>query len=73
MRLDISTQSFRDAKNHIYGLAHNVCINGNEQRELLAHMLDIELKLMKDNSDGKEIILNLLGLVIDAVHGKYKE
>ena len=68
MRLDRSEQDFRDAKNHVYGLAHNVCVNGKEQNALLAAMQSTEMQMIKEGGTGEEIILSLLCILFDGLN-----
>jgi hypothetical protein len=65
VRLDSMSQEYRDAKNHVYGLAHNVCVNGKEQKTLISAMQDVERQMVTNGEDGKHIILTLLGIIID--------
>jgi len=67
MRLDRMSQDYRDAKNHIYGLAHNVCLDGKEQQALLSTIQDVELEMHKNGEDGKQIIITMLGVVFDGL------
>jgi hypothetical protein len=67
VRLDSMSQDFRDAKNHVYGLAHNVCVDGLEQRALLNALSESETEMIRADEDGKAIILTLLGIIIDGV------
>jgi hypothetical protein len=66
-RLDRLEQNYRDAKNHIYGLAHNVCVNDKEQAALLSALGDVEMQMLKGGEDGKYIILTLMGIIIDSL------
>jgi len=66
-RLDSTEQSFRDAKNHVYGLAHNVCLNGKEQKVLLAYMGDIEIHSLKCGESGQRIIQLLISCIYDGL------
>ena len=66
-RLDRLEQDYRDAKNHIFGLAHNVCINGKEQAFLLRVLGDIEMESLKSGASGEQTIRNLLYPIIDGL------
>lgn len=66
-RLDRMDQDFRNAKNHIYGLAHNVCCNAGEQGYLLAVLGDIEMECYKNGATGQQIIRNLLTPIMDGL------
>jgi hypothetical protein len=67
VRLDRTSQDYRDAKNHIYGLAHNVCLNGKEQQALLSAMGNAEMEMYRVGEDGKQIILTLMGIILDGL------
>jgi hypothetical protein len=67
VRLSRLDQDYRDAKNHVYGLAHNVCVNGKEQHALLSALGDVEMQMLKGGEDGKAIILTLMGIIIDGL------
>lgn len=66
-RLDYTEQSFRDAKNHLYGLAHNVCVNGKEQNALLHAMGQTELRLYEEGASGLAVISILMGIITDGL------
>jgi len=66
-RLDSMNQDYRDAKNHIYGLAHNVCLNGKEQKVLLAYLGDIEMHSLKYGESGERIIQLLISAIYDGL------
>lgn len=68
MRLDRMGQDYRDAKNHVYGLAHNVCKDGKEQKALLAAMQYTEQEMIKSGESGEAIILTLLGIIMDGLN-----
>ena len=67
MRLDSTSQDYRDAKNHIYGLAHNVCVDGIEQKRLLACLGKIELTCIESGISGKDTIRALLNPIMDGL------
>lgn len=66
-RLHKLEQDYRDATGHIYGLAHNVCINGEEQNALVTALQNIELEGLKDGADGQLIIRNMLFTIVDGL------
>ena len=68
IRLDRLKQDYRDAKNHIYGLAHHVCVDGKEQAFLLNHLGEVETHCLNHGMDGKDIIRELLNPIIDGLH-----
>lgn len=63
----LNDQSYRDALNHVYGLAHNVCINGKEQKFLIAHLQDIEFVMIANGETGDRTIKELLCVIIDGL------
>lgn len=66
-RLDILEQDYRDAKNHLYRLAHNVCINGKEQAVLMTTLTKIEMHALNYGMEGKDIIKELLSCIYDGL------
>lgn len=66
-RLNKNEQSYRDAKNHIYGLAHNVSINGREQNALVRALQQIEEEGINDGASGQQIIRSMLFTLIDGL------
>jgi hypothetical protein len=66
MRLDIMDKDYREAKNHVYGLAHNVCINGIEQKILLNELRSVEFEMRAES--GQTIISTMLGIILDGLH-----
>jgi len=70
VRLDASSQDFIDAKQHVYGLAHNVCLNGEEQRALLNELHDAENQLIANGWSGQTIIKTLLKVIADKLNDR---
>lgn len=62
-RLSRIEQDYRDAINHIYGLAHNVCCERGEQTQLISALQDVEYEMTKQGETGKAIVLCLMGLI----------
>lgn len=67
MRLDINSQDFRDAKNHIYGLVHNVCLNDKEQEILIKTLQEEEQRMIDNREPGDVIIKHLLYPIMDGL------
>jgi len=63
----LENQEFRDAKQHVYGLAHNVCLNGKEQKALLDRLKDIEQHCMICGESGQRTIQLLLSCIYDGL------
>ena len=51
---------FASAKTHIYGLAHNVCHTGQEQRALITVLHKIEEECIGRGASGSETIQQLM-------------
>ena len=66
-RLDSMEDDFRHAKNHVYGLAHNVAFLPGEQRALLSYIGEVEYNLYKEGASGERIIIELLGIIMDGL------
>ena len=62
-RLDTMESDYREAKNHIYGLAHNVCIDGKEQKSLLSALHEAEMEMLGNGENGLKIIKDLLSII----------
>jgi hypothetical protein len=63
----LEEQCLRDAKNHVYGLAHNVCNNKEEQAELLGVLQGIEKESILNGATGEQLIRNLLCPILDGL------
>ena len=57
--------AFRQAKNHIYGLAHNISENGEAQNQLLTNLQDTEINMIAQGESNFKIISTLLTIVHD--------
>lgn len=67
-RLDRMEADFRDAKNHVYSLAHNVCINdGKDQHALVDALRDIELHGLKCGDSWQRIIQCMISCIYDGL------
>lgn len=58
-------RDFLQAKDRVYGLAHNVCLNGKEQRALLSKLQDMELDMIQNRENNETIIVTLLDVIMD--------
>lgn len=67
MRLSRTSQDYLDAKNHIYGLAHNVCLNNKEQEALILAIRDVEVEMSRAKEDGEQVIITLMGIILDGL------
>jgi len=63
----MDANSFRLAKDHIYGLAHVLTKNKEEQEALIDEMREIEMTEYRQGSKNSTIIKELLNPIVDGL------
>lgn len=61
------TQDFADCKNHIYGLAHSVCLNSIEQHLLLSAVREVEDNANREGWPNSLTIASMIGVIFDGL------
>ncbi len=63
----MTSEDYRRAKDHVYGLAHNVCESGTEQAQLVDVLREIETVGYKNGMKNIKIIKQMLFPIMDGL------
>lgn len=66
-RLDSSSDCYRSAIQHVYGLAHNVSNDKAEQDSIFYRMQEIERQCIEEGTSGLETVKELLSVILDGL------